>query len=260
MSAQARSLLLLVSGYLPQPNDPGSSGDAHRRFGAQTCAHVLQGLRLAYNYSVEENLSDAPFGASEVAQLLPGLGNFAIEIMGFLENGEFLLDDLSTPSGDNDELAAPPKLKGGKKVETQSTTAPGTGSASSSATDEARRSRHEPALLPPHAPRRDAELSTSRQPELRGGQGLFPEGLFPEGSCGQGSTTAETDARDEDVNAGQRASKGDNKGRGRTKKEKTKGSGGQAVNRGSEQRKGPQDPEGDGGTGSAMGIRRYMSG
>ena len=138
---------MLIANYLPQPNRLHSTIN-HENFGREARDYVTTALGLAYNNSVEEAIGKGPFGADDVAQMLPGLRAFAIEIMSFLDNGEFTFDDMSsdgdievrTPTNEDrppTSTPTPMRTSEGKK-ETQTTTVPESSSFSPPGTNDTR--------------------------------------------------------------------------------------------------------------------------
>ena len=263
LSAQARSLLLLLANYLPQPNRLHSSSE-HHKFGKEAKDYITAALSLSFDNSVEDAIGEGPFGVDDVAHMLPGLGAFAIEIMSFLENGEFTFDDMSsddqeevqTPADEVHPNAALTANATGNRKETQTTTVPESSSLSSPGTNDTRskvaevpqghvcedRAAELPVVLPGVAQGHDQGLHQ--------GKGLGEKGSRSSSTQeheGTGTTTKGSSTKDEDKT----------KGKGSTRRS-------QASQHGRDdrkgKRKGPDDRgnEGDGGTG-ATGIRKYMS-
>ena len=263
LSARTRSLLLLLSGFLPQPDEQGKAAH-HVQLGKEISDHIMTALQLAYHYEVNDSLSTAPFGVLEVTRLLPGLGNFAVEIMGFLENGEYDLDNLTSNDEEVPKLADSRPAKG-RTRETQSTTAPPSGSPSSSSR-RGLRVPQSPILLPPHAPRVCHRDVCEAEGEERGVQRHPHQGEEPRQGREDDSDVREGPGQGKvDLQQGQSEGKGrksqhkgsDTRSRGKKGRRETS----KDSVRGGEKRKGPdEEGGGDGGTGSAAGIRRFLSG
>ena len=199
-----------------------------------------------------------------MAQMLPGLGAVAIEIMSFLENGEFTFDDMSS-DGDNEvrtptnedrpPTSTPMRTSEGKK-ETQTTTVPESSSFASLGTNDTRtRTEGLPqrpvcedrAEVPPVAPHRVVQGHDQGVHQGRGRVEKGSQSSGERGHKGPSTTSKGSSGKDEDQKGG--------KGSTRRGKSNPQGRDDRAG-----KRKGPgdRDNEGAGGTG-ATGIRKYMS-
>ena len=96
VAAQLFALLHLVGHHLPQPFAIADASSTPRTMGRSYGRDVLHYLAQAFGEDLTEGLGNTHFGVTEILPFIPAVGA-ATQAMIFLEDGQYALDNMSSP-------------------------------------------------------------------------------------------------------------------------------------------------------------------
>ena len=103
-AAKAMVMVLLLAHHLPQPWPQCNTTSQARSRGRNFAVGVMASLNETFMANPVQDLHERPFGVQETVPLLPALSPLTMEIITFLEDAEYLLDNTSVDDVNNDEI------------------------------------------------------------------------------------------------------------------------------------------------------------
>ena len=94
-ASKAMVLVLLLAHHLPQPWPQCNPTSQARARGRNYAMDVMADLNETFLHAAVDDLNERPFGVQEVVPLLPALSPLTMEIITFLEDAEYLLEDIT---------------------------------------------------------------------------------------------------------------------------------------------------------------------
>ena len=97
-AAKQLTLLHLVGHYLPQPYAMSETSSTTRMQGRSYAREIIDTINQPFAVDAPLVLGNGPFGVSDILNLIPTLSCAATQSMIFLEDGQYDLEDITTPT------------------------------------------------------------------------------------------------------------------------------------------------------------------
>ena len=97
-AAKLTTLLHLVGHYIPQPYAVSETTSMPRMQGRNYAKEIIDVITDSFEVDATQALGGGPFGISDILGLIPALSNAATHSMIFLEDGQYDLENVTTPT------------------------------------------------------------------------------------------------------------------------------------------------------------------